>query len=459
MTLSIDELRRMQDSVGRGLTRATTWRQEQLQRLSDLVEQHEQEVLAALAADLGKPPTEAFFEIVALRQELKLAQRQLRRWMRPRRVSVPLAQRPGRADVIPEPLGCVLIIGPWNYPFSLTLQPLISALAAGNTAVLKPSEHAPAVAALISRLIAEHFEPEVVRVDQGDGAVAAALVALPFDHIFFTGGGAIGRKVLEGAAAHLTPVTLELGGKSPALVLEGADLTVSARRLIWGKGLNAGQTCIAPDHLIVQPGLKAELLKAMDSARTEMYGTDPLASEQLACIVNDRQFQRLEALLDQAQQAGRVLIGGEINRDQRRIAPTVIRVDDRQDPLMADELFGPLLPVLELADLPQTLAEIRQGPKPLALYLFGGNEAQQQQVLETTSSGGVCLNDVVMQAGVPDLPFGGVGGSGMGSYHGQAGFDTFSHAKAVLRRPFRLDFKLRYPPYGIDLNLLRRLAG
>nr|WP_186543674.1 aldehyde dehydrogenase family protein [Synechococcus sp. ROS8604] len=459
MILSIDELRRMQDSVGRGLTRTDTWRRDQLLRLSELVEQHEQEVIEALAADLGKPPTEAFFEIVALRQELKLAQRQLRRWMSPRRVTVPLAQRPGRADVIPEPLGCVLIIGPWNYPFSLTLQPLISALAAGNTAVLKPSEHAPAIADLISRLIAKHFEPEVVRVEQGNGSVAEALVALPFDHIFFTGGGAIGRKVLEGAAAHLTPVTLELGGKSPALVLGGADMTVSARRLIWGKALNAGQTCIAPDHLLVQPGLKAALLKAMASARTDMYGSDPLASEQLACIVNDRQFLRLEALLEEAQQEGRVLIGGEINRDQRRIAPTVIRVDDRRDPLMADELFGPLLPVLELKDLTQTLAEIRQGPKPLALYLFGGNEAQQQEVLETSSSGGVCFNDVVMQAGVPDLPFGGVGGSGMGNYHGQAGFDTFSHAKSVLRRPFRLDFKLRYPPYRIDLNLLRRFAG
>ncbi len=449
----------MQDNVGQGLTRAAAWRREQLLRLSELVEQHEQEVLEALAADLGKPPTEAFFEIVSLRQELKLTQRQLLRWMRPRRVKVPLAQRPGRAEVIPEPLGCVLIIGPWNFPFSLTLLPLISALAAGNTAVLKPSEHAPAVADLISRLIAKHFEPEVVRVEQGNGDVAEALVALPFDHIFFTGGGAIGRKVLGGAAAHLTPVTLELGGKSPALVLEGSDLTVSARRLIWGKGLNAGQTCIAPDHLLVQPGLKAALLEAMASARTEMYGSDPLASEQLSCIVNDRQLLRLEALLEQAEQEGRVLLGGEINRDQRRIAPTVIRVDDRRDPLMDEELFGPLLPVLELRDLTQTLAEIRRGPKPLALYLFGGNEAQQQEVLETTSSGGVCFNDVMMQAGVPDLPFGGVGGSGMGSYHGQAGFNTFSHAKSVLRRPFRLDFKLRYPPYDIDLNLLRRFAG
>ena len=459
MALTQTQLSRMQELVGAGLTRPLAWRREQLQRLSALVEEHESEVLDALAADLGKPPTEAFFELVALRQELKLTGRQLERWMRPRRVAVPLSLRPGQAKVVPEPLGCVLVIGPWNYPFQLTLRPLISALAAGNTAVLKPSEHASAIADLIERLIPQHFEPEVVQVVQGDGAVAAELVAMPFDHIFFTGGGSIGRKVLEGAAAHLTPVTLELGGKSPAIVLEGADLTVGARRLIWGKGINAGQTCIAPDHLLVPPALRSPLLKAMEEARTEMYGADPLNSNQLGQIINERQFNRLEQLLESSRADGRILIGGEISREQRRIAPTVIRVDDRQDPLMAEELFGPLLPVLVLEDLTTALQEIRQGPKPLALYLFGGDEAQQQQVLSTTSSGGVCFNDVVMQAGVPQLPFGGVGASGMGSYHGQSGFDTFSHHKAVLKRPFRFDFKLRYPPYKVDLNLLKRLAG
>lgn len=449
----------MKEVVGEGSTRPMAWRREQLNRLSELVQQHETEVLEALAADLGKPPTEAFFELVALRQELKLTTRQLGRWMRAQPVSVPLSLRPGQARVVPEPLGCVLVIGPWNYPFQLTLRPLISALAAGNTAVLKPSEHAGAVADLIARLIPLHFEADVVQVVQGDGAVAAALVAMPFDHIFFTGGGTIGRKVLEGAAAHLTPVTLELGGKSPAIVLEGAEPIVSARRLIWGKGINAGQTCIAPDHLLLAPAMREPLLKAMAAERSAMYGDDPLASDQLSRIINDRQFTRLEALLTTAQNEGRVLIGGEISREQRRIAPTVIRVDSREDPLMADELFGPLLPVLALDDLDTALQEIRQGPKPLALYLFGGNEADQQLVLNSTSSGGVCLNDVVMQAGVPQLPFGGVGASGMGCYHGESGFNTFSHRKAVLKRPFRFDFKLRYPPYKVDLNLLRRLAG
>ena len=459
MSLSAIRLEQMRDRVNRGETRSLNWRLEQLKRLRALVMNHEQEVLEALKQDLGKPPTEAYFEVVALLQELKLTETNLRRWMRPRSVSVPLAQQPGQASVIPEPLGCVLIIGPWNYPFSLTLQPLISALAAGNTAVLKPSEHAPAVADLIERLIAVHLDEEVVSVQQGDGGVAAGLVAMPFDHIFFTGGGAVGSRVLAGAAPNLTPVTLELGGKSPALVLNGADLDVTARRLIWGKGLNAGQTCIAPDHLMVEPGLQAPLLRAMASARQEMYGDDPIQSGELARIINDHQFKRLERLLETARSDDRILLGGEISPDERRIAPTMIRVDDRNDPLMQEEVFGPLLPVLAMNDLTGSLREIRRGPKPLALYLFGGTSMQQQQVLETTSSGGVCLNDVVMQVGVPDLPFGGVGSSGMGRYHGKSGFDTFSHQKAVLKRPFRFDFKLRYPPYKLDLKLLRRLAG
>ena len=459
MSLSAIRLEQMRDRVNRGETRSLNWRFEQLKRLRALVMNHEQEVLKALKQDLGKPPTEAYFEVVALLQELKLTETNLRRWMRPRSVSVPLAQQPGQASVIPEPLGCVLIIGPWNYPFSLTLQPLISALAAGNTAVLKPSEHAPAVADLIERLIAVHLDEEVVSVQQGDGGVAAGLVAMPFDHIFFTGGGAVGSRVLAGAAPNLTPVTLELGGKSPALVLNGADLDVTARRLIWGKGLNAGQTCIAPDHLMVEPGLQAPLLRAMASARKEMYGDDPIRSGELARIINDHQFKRLERLLETARSDDRILLGGEISPDERRIAPTMIRVDDRNDPLMQEEVFGPLLPVLAMNDLTGSLREIRRGPKPLALYLFGGTSMQQQQVLDTTSSGGVCLNDVVMQVGVPDLPFGGVGSSGMGRYHGKSGFDTFSHQKAVLKRPFRFDFKLRYPPYKLDLKLLRRLAG
>ena len=456
---SLPDLRQLRRPVQTGLTRPERWRRYQLQAIATLIDAHEPEILQALADDLGKPELEGMVEILAVRQELKLCRRQLRRWMRPRPVPVPLAQKPGRAEVIREPLGCVLIIGPWNYPFHLTLQPLISALAAGNTAVVKPSEQAPATAALITRLLQRHLPSDVVQVVEGDGAVAAALIDQGFDHIFFTGGGAIGARVLAGAARHLTPVTLELGGKSPAVVLEGADLAVTARRLIWGKGLNAGQTCIAPDHVLVQQSIQEELLVELARARQTFYGETPLQSPDLGRIINERQFQRLETLLEGARRQDQVLVGGESDAVSRRMAPTVLQVSDDDDPLMADELFGPLLPLISVRSLEEAIERIRRQPKPLALYMFGGTSQDQTALLQGTSSGGVCFNDVVMQVGVPDLPFGGVGPSGMGSYHGEAGFRTFCHERSVLRRPFRLDVRLRYPPYRISRDLLKRLLG
>jgi len=456
---TLPDVKAMRAPVDRGETRSEAWRRQQLNVLRQLLDRHEDAILEALHSDLGKPATEGMVEVLALRQELKLCEQSLRRWMRPRRVTVPLPLKPGRAEVIREPLGCVLIIGPWNYPFHLTLQPLVSALAAGNTAVVKPSEQAPATAALIAELLGDAFSDAIVQVVQGDGATAAALVDQAYDHIFFTGGGTIGSKVLAGAAPHLTPVTLELGGKSPAVVLEGADLAVTARRLIWGKGLNAGQTCIAPDYLLVEEGLREPLLAALTRAREDLYGTNPLASKDLGRVINDRQYQRLDALLQGALGKEQVLIGGEHDPSERRIAPTVIAVDDNSDPLMRDELFGPLLPLMSVPNLTAAMAQIRSLPKPLALYLFGGDPEQQQQLLMGTSSGGVCFNDVVMHVGIPDLPFGGVGPSGMGSYHGEAGFKTFSHERSVLRRPFALDLPLRYPPYRLSRDWMRRLLG
>ena len=453
------ELERLRQPVLEGITRPEAWRREQLQRLRQLVTQHESEILEALRHDLAKPDLEGMAEVVTLLQELKLAERRLRAWMRPRRIRVPLVQQPGRADLIREPLGCVLLIGPWNLPFGLTLWPLVSALAAGNTAVIKPSEHAPATAELIEKLVPKHFPSDVVQVVNGDGAIAAQLVRQRFDHIFFTGGGKIGAKVLEGAAANLTPVTLELGGKNPAIVLPGADLSITARRLIWGKGFNAGQACIAPDHLLVQADLRAPLLQAMAEERLKLYGSDPLESKALACLIHDRHFGRLEALLNQAKDEGRVLLGGESDPIRRRIAPTLISVQDDQDPLMADELFGPLLPVLEITDLNDAIQRIQKQDKPLALYLFGGDDRDQELVLRSTHSGGVCFNDVLMQCGVPDLPFGGVGASGMGAHHGEAGFRTFSHERSVLRRPFWLDLPQRYPPYTLKPETFRRLLS
>ena len=449
----------MREPISQGLSRPLAWRLQQLDRLTKLLADHESAVLEALAADLGKPPLEATFELVAIRQELALTRRQLRQWMAAQPVPVDLSLKPGRARLLAEPLGCVLIIGPWNYPFQLTLQPLVSALAAGNAAVLKPSEHAPHTAELIARLMPLAFPSELVQVVTGDGDVAAELLQQRFDHVFFTGGARVGRLVLAAAAPHLTPVTLELGGKSPAIVLEDADLTVTARRLVWGKGLNAGQTCIAPDHLLVTPGVREPLLAAMAAALQRFYGDDPLASPDLGAIVNGAQFQRLEALLEGARSRGQVLLGGRSDPARRRLEPTLVAVESADDPLMQEEIFGPILPVLTVPHLEGALAQVRSRPKPLALYLFSNDHAAQQRTLSSTSSGGVCFNDVVMQAGVAGLPFGGVGESGMGTYHGRAGFLTFSHQRSVLQRPFWLDVPFRYPPYAGKLGLVKRLLG
>ena len=453
------DLKTLRATVVSGQTRPEAWRRLQLKRLSDLLDRHESDILQALRIDLAKPELEGMFEIVALLQELKITRRRLKAWMRPRHIPVPIMQRPGRAQLIREPLGCVLVIGPWNYPFMLTLQPLISALAAGNSVVLKPSEHAPAAADLITRLITEGFPSDVVRVVNGDGSTAAALVDLGFDHIFFTGSGTIGAKVLAGAARHLTPVTLELGGKNPAVVLDSADLAVTARRLIWGKGINAGQTCIAPDHLLVQTSIRDRLVQALKEERRNLYGDEPLASADLSSLIHDRHFQHLEGLLATARAEGRILFGGECCRQRRKIAPTLIEVQSDQDPLMEAEIFGPLLPLMTVETLDEAITRIQQQDKPLAIYLFGGDHNDQSAVLKRTSSGGVCFNDVVMQKGVPELPFGGVGPSGMGSYQAEAGFQTFSHTRSVLSRPFFLDIRHRYPPYTLNPAIFRRFVG
>ena len=459
MSLENFVLNQLQDLVLSGKTRNEKWRRAQLKSLSNLLENHQQEILKALSQDLGKPATEAFFEIIAVKQEIKLAQKSLSNWMKTRQINVPVSLKPAQALVQPDPLGCILIIGPWNYPFSLTLQPLVGALAAGNTAVLKPSEHAPNVSNLIKKLIEKYFPPEIVQVFEGDGNIAADLMTRQFDHVFFTGGENIGKKVMEAASKNLTPVTLELGGKSPAVVIDGANLEVTAKRVIWGKSLNAGQTCIAPDHLLVEDKLFDSLISNLINSINDFYGNTPLDSKHLGSIINEKQFNRLNNLLTQAKKNNQIIYGGDSNEKEKRISPTLIKIDNRNDPLMKEELFGPLLPILSIKNLDQAISDFKLLPKPLALYLFGGGEKEQGKVLSMTSSGGVCFNDVVLQAGIPELPFGGVGTSGMGKYHGKAGFDNFTHYKSVLKRPFWLDLNFRYPPYKLDLSLLNKLIG
>ncbi|MEB3177069.1 MAG: aldehyde dehydrogenase family protein [Synechococcus sp.] len=444
----------MQELVHSGHTRPLAWRLQQLQQLRALLEELEEPLLQALASDLGKPGVEACIELLNVSDELQLAHRQLRRWMAPRAVPLQLMQQPGRSWVQCEPLGTVLILGPWNYPFMLLLRPLVSALAAGNTAVLKPSEHAPAVAELLAEAIPRHFSPEVVQVQLGGVEAGQALLRQSFDHVVFTGGTTIGRLVMQAAAEQLIPVTLELGGKSPCIVLEDADLQVSARRIAWGRFLNAGQSCVAPDYVLVSQAMRQPLEQALKAAISEFYGPDPRQSADFARLVNTRQFDRVEALL----QGATVLHGGERSRDELYIAPTLVD-GDPHSPLMQEEIFAPVLPLLTVANLEEALGFIRQRPKPLALYLFSRSRSAQEQVLQASSSGSVVINDTVLQAAAAGLPFGGVGPSGMGRCHGESGFVQLSNQRAVLRRGFALDLPWRYPPYRHRLSLMRRLLG
>ncbi|MBW4530528.1 MAG: aldehyde dehydrogenase family protein [Aphanothece saxicola GSE-SYN-MK-01-06B] len=451
----------MRELVEGGATRPLAWRLEQLQRLDHLLESAAQRMVEALASDLGRPEVEASFELAALRQELRHTRRHLAGWMRPRHRSLPLWAWPGQGAVRAEPLGCVLILGAWNYPFELCLHPLLHALAAGNTAVLKPSEQSPASAALLAELLASHFPPEVIQVVCGDGVVASRLLEEErFDHILYTGGERVGRLVMAAAARHLTPVTLELGGRNPAIVLDDAEPAITARRLLWGRCLNAGQTCLAPNHVLVLPGVRDALVAAFAEQGRALYGQDPLASPDLGQIVGAGRFERLAGLLAQARERGQVLLGGRCDGAVRKIEPTLVAVEEPlTDPLMQEELFAPILPLLSVGNLEEALALVRRSPKPLALYLFGGGVGERERVLAGTSSGSVVVNDVVVQGGMASLPFGGIGPSGMGAYHGDAGFLTFSHQRSVLCRPLWPDPPIRFPPYAGKLGLIRRLMG
>jgi aldehyde dehydrogenase (NAD+) len=459
-SMEIDQLlQRQRDFFATGQTRDLQFRHEQLRHLQTAILAYEQRIVAAAKADLGRPTLEAYFEIAVVK-EVQLALQQLAKWTKPRQVATAIEVFPAQAWVQPEPLGVVFIMGPWNYPFQLMISPLVGAMAAGNCAVLKPSEYAPQTSALLAALVAETFAPEYVAVVEGDQEMAKALLAERFDHIFFTGGAAVGKLVLAAAAPHLTPVTLELGGKSPCIVDRSAGLDLAAKRIAWGKFINAGQTCVAPDYLLVDRSIKAEFMTHLRGAIQQLYGADPSVSPDFGRIVNKRQFDRLQGLLGERQVATseKVAIDQVSAAELCYLAPTVVDEVDWEDPLMAEEIFGPILPVLGYEDLGEAIGQINRLPKPLALYIFAQDKAVQKQVVASTASGGVCINDTVVQFSLLSLPFGGVGQSGMGSGHGRASFDTFSHYRSVLKRSMWLDLDWRYAPYSLDkLWKMRRI--
>jgi aldehyde dehydrogenase (NAD+) len=436
-----------------GATRSLEFRREQLRKLQDALATHEPALIAALHSDLRKSPTEAYVtEIATVLSEIRHTLRHLAAWMKPRSRRTPPLVWPARGFVQPEPYGVALIIGPWNYPLQLLVSPLAGAMAAGNCAVIKPSEFAPHTAAVIAQLISAAFPERYIAVVQGDKQVGEALLREKFDTIFFTGGTNIGRVVMTAAARHLTPVTLELGGKCPCLVCADAPIDTTARRIVWGKFMNAGQTCVAPDFIVVDRRVRPALVEAMKRALREFYGEDPKKSPDYGRVINRKHFDRLIGYLG----GGQIAHGGSHDANDLYLAPTMLSDVPMDAPVMQEEIFGPILPVLEFDKLDDALSMLRAQPSPLALYLFTRDREAQQQVLARTRSGGVCLNDTVTHMVGKDLPFGGLGESGFGAYHGRASFDCFTHQRSVLRRSFAFDSKMRYPPPRVTLATLKR---
>lgn len=439
-----------------GRTLSCRFRREKLRTLSEGLAAYEDRLFLALKEDLGKSLFESYeTELSMVKEELRFTLSRVNGWMSRKRVKTPLIHFPSSSSVYTEPLGVVLILSPWNYPVNLALSPLVSAMAAGNCAIVKPSRNAPATAQVLGAMIDEYFDPSYVALVKGGENTNSDLLEERFDHIFFTGSQAVGRTVMEAAAKHLTPVTLELGGKSPCIVDRTAKIDVAARRIVWGKCVNAGQTCVAPDYVLVDETVKEPLMEAMQRYITAFYGSEPINSKDLPCIVNEKHFERLTKLME----GQKIRFGGQSDGQRRKIAPTLLENVDSASPLMGEEIFGPLLPILTYGRFDDALNFIREREKPLALYLFTTSRARERRVMKTVSFGGGCVNDTIVHLANPHMPFGGIGGSGMGAYHGKKGFDTFTHEKGVLRKSNLVDIPLRYPPYEGKERWLRFFIG
>lgn len=449
---------RARGTYARGVTKPLEWRERQLRALRRMLVDNADLLCEALAVDLGKSATESMVtEIGFTVNEIDHLLGSLRSWLRPERVRVPVTLPFAKARVIREPLGVVLVIAPWNYPVQLTLAPMAGALAGGNAVVVKPSEVSGASAHALSRLLPAYLDRDAVHVVEGGVPETTALLAQRFDHIFYTGNGTVGRVVLEAAAKHLTPVTLELGGKSPTYVDESADLEVAARRIVWGKFTNAGQTCVAPDYVLATREVIDGLLPLLKQAIGDFFGDDPASSPDYGRIIDDRHFDRLSNLIDPE----RVAAGGDRDARDRYIEPTVLDGITGDDLVMQDEIFGPVLPLVEVAGIDAAIDFINERDRPLALYVFTADAATRRRFERETSSGGLGVNIPLAHLTVPDLPFGGVGQSGMGAYHGKASIETFTHAKGVLRQPTRPDSTaLVYPPFaGVKRRLVQLLMS
>ncbi|APH03715.1 aldehyde dehydrogenase [Bacillus weihaiensis] len=435
-------------------TRALDFRLEMLDKLADLIRTNEERILQALKKDLNKSEKEAYVtEVGFLLEEIRYTKKQLAKWMKPKKVKTAKTHIGSKGYTISEPYGVTLIIAPWNYPFQLQLAPLIGAIAGGNTAILKPSELTPHTSNLITKLISDTFDPSYISVLEGGVDTTTHLLDQPFDYIFFTGSVPVGKIVMEAASKRLIPITLELGGKSPCIIDETANLELAAKRIAFGKLMNAGQTCIAPDYVYIHKKVKHAFIDEFKKVISDFYGENPIENEEFVKIVNEKHFDRLASYL----QDGEILHGGRLNREKQKMEPTLLFPYSMETPVMTDEIFGPIFPILEYEHIQEVINFVTSRPKPLALYLFTTSQTIEDQVLETISFGGGCVNDTLMHIATPHLPFGGVGESGIGSYHGESSFHAFTHTKSILKQTNLFDFSFRYPNAKKGLATMKKL--
>ncbi len=436
-------------------TKHIDFRIQQIVKFKALIKDNEDLLYKAIYEDFGKSEFETYTtELSLLYHEINIFIKNIKSWSKRKKVSSGLVNFPSKSYIIPEPLGVTLVIGAWNYPYLLTLLPAITSIAAGNTVILKPSELSSKTSELMSELINENFLSEFFHVVQGGVKETTELLKLRFDKIFFTGSTSVGKIVYQAAAEHLTPVTLELGGKSPTFVLEDADIKMTAKRIVWAKFLNAGQTCVAPDYILVEKAIEKKLLEALKTEIEKNYQHKYAISDNYLRIINLKNFERLNGLIDK----DKIYIGGHVNKEERFISPTILHDIRFEDPIMKDEIFGPILPILSFTDLDKTIAVVKKRPKPLSCYIYSKNKKRINKLLKELSFGGGAINDSVMHLSNSNLPFGGVGFSGTGSYHGKSGFDAFSHFKSILHKPFWLEPNIKYAPYSKKkLNIIKWL--
>jgi aldehyde dehydrogenase (NAD+) len=437
----------------KGTTRNINERIVQLKKLKNSIIKYESDVYRALEADLGKSVFEAYVtEVGFVLSEIEYMIKRIKKLSKPRRVKTPLMFMGSSSYIVPEPYGTVLVIGTWNYPVQLTLIPVVGAIAAGNCVVIKPSEVSPNVSSIIAKIISSTFNSEYVACIEGGIEISQQLLSQRFDYIFYTGSANVGKIVMEAAAKDLTPFTLELGGKSPCIVDRDVNIKDASKRIAWGKFLNAGQTCVAPDYIYVHKEIKDEFIKSVIDRIKEFYTNDPLGCENFCRIISEKHFERLLSLIKDEN----IVYGGKSNRNNLKITPTIIEPVNENSKVMQEEIFGPIMPILEFDSFEQVITFINKRPKPLALYIFSKNKSNISKVLSETSSGGVCINDTINHLSNPHLPFGGVGDSGMGSYHGAMSFETFTHKKSVLKSQTIYDMKVIYPPYKMPVNLVKK---